>query len=317
MKNAQRNKLIKKINKYTVFVLNELHNTPRSIDECYFIAYPHFHFLVRLMYPDRMLDKLTIHDRSNFARIALRLWFSAPNQSASSLIANLRPWLPQLLDMTNRNWIRNLLQMVVHERNSDDPVCQSIKKIPVNHIIKINSSKIYWIISLTDDSPNISSLTFSSFWCPAHGTLPLWMPCWLLMKSSCSLLNSPRMFCKKKENPKQKKNRSIALFKLQTPIYHTAKRMGIEKKKWTELTLSLTVSLIFELALLTAEYKNDPKFFAPCVTFVVTVWQKKREEKKEIQWEKGIRHSEANQLPSVFFSKWEQFMAPASFIYSL
>lgn len=37
-----------------------------------------------------------------------------------------------------------------------------------------------------------------------------------------------------------------------------------------KLTLSLTVSLIFELALLTAEYKNDPKFFAPCVTFVVT-----------------------------------------------
>lgn len=36
-------------------------------------------------------------------------------------------------------------------------------------------------------------------------------------------------------------------------------------------TLSLTVSFIFELALLTAEYKNDPKFFAPCVTFVVTV----------------------------------------------
>lgn len=37
------------------------------------------------------------------------------------------------------------------------------------------------------------------------------------------------------------------------------------------LTLSLTVSFIFELALLTAEYKNDPKFFAPCVTFVVTI----------------------------------------------
>lgn len=37
-----------------------------------------------------------------------------------------------------------------------------------------------------------------------------------------------------------------------------------------KLTLSLTVSLILELALLTAEYKNDPKFFAPCVTFVVT-----------------------------------------------
>lgn len=33
----------------------------------------------------------------------------------------------------------------------------------------------------------------------------------------------------------------------------------------------MTVSFIFELALLTAEYKNDPKFFAPCVTFVVTV----------------------------------------------
>lgn len=38
-----------------------------------------------------------------------------------------------------------------------------------------------------------------------------------------------------------------------------------------ELTLSLTVSLILAPALLTAEYKNDPKVFAPCVTFVVTV----------------------------------------------
>lgn len=48
--------------------------------------------------------------------------------------------------------------------------------------------------------------------------------------------------------------------------------------KKVKLTLSLTVSLIFELALLTAEYKNDPKFFAPCVTFVVT----KRKEKIKI-----------------------------------
>lgn len=38
-----------------------------------------------------------------------------------------------------------------------------------------------------------------------------------------------------------------------------------------ELTLSLTVSLILAPALLTAEYKNDPNVFAPCVTLVVTV----------------------------------------------
>lgn len=38
----------------------------------------------------------------------------------------------------------------------------------------------------------------------------------------------------------------------------------------SELTLSLTVSLILAPALLTAEYKNDPNVFAPCVTFVVT-----------------------------------------------
>lgn len=61
--------------------------------------------------------------------------------------------------------------------------------------------------------------------------------------------------------------------------------MSLKKVK---LTLSLTVSLIFELALLTAEYKNDPKFFAPCVTFVVT---------KRIIKEKIISMLEKNMLP--------------------
>lgn len=52
----------------------------------------------------------------------------------------------------------------------------------------------------------------------------------------------------------------------------------ISEQLLAALTLSLTVSFILELALLTAEYKNDPKFFAPCVTFVVTVNGNEREE---------------------------------------
>lgn len=59
-----------------------------------------------------------------------------------------------------------------------------------------------------------------------------------------------------------------------------------------ELTLSLTVSLIFELALLTAEYKNDPKFFAPCVTFVVTIGkesQKKQKKPTFLDWKECER----------------------------
>lgn len=135
---------------------------------------------------------------------------------------------------------------------------------------------LFWwlnIWTLTDDKPKISSLTFSSFWWPAHGTPPLWMPCWLLMKSSCSLLNSPRMFYKyTSHNQFHYKNDELFLFP------------NISDKSFlcVELTLSLTVSLIFELALLTAEYKNEPKFFAPCVTFVVTIWKMKiHGEKKE------------------------------------
>lgn len=49
--------------------------------------------------------------------------------------------------------------------------------------------------TLTDDKPKISSLTFSSFWCPAQGTAPSPAPCCPLINASCSLLNSPRMFC--------------------------------------------------------------------------------------------------------------------------
>lgn len=64
--------------------------------------------------------------------------------------------------------------------------------------------------------------------------------------------------------------------------------------KKVKLTLSLTVSLIFELALLTAEYKNDPKFFAPCVTFVVT----KRKEKIKIRVRKKYV-TICNEMPEI------------------
>lgn len=46
-----------------------------------------------------------------------------------------------------------------------------------------------------------------------------------------------------------------------------------------KLTLSLTVSLILAPALLTAEYKKEPKVFAPCVTFVVTAIRKEKRRK--------------------------------------
>lgn len=120
-----------------------IHMTPIQLAYA-FMTY--HHFLVRLVFPNRMLDKLVIHDRNNFARIVLRWWFWAENtiisknqiinltsfhsificlpqdQSAFSLIADLRPWWQRLLDTISHNWIRNLLQLVVHERNSDDPV---------------------------------------------------------------------------------------------------------------------------------------------------------------------------------------------------
>ena len=101
------------------------------------------------------------------------------------------------------------------------------------------------LFKVTADSPRISSLTLSSFWWPIHGTTAASAPpCCPFIKASCSLLNSPKMFY-------TSKNCYYFCFQL----FHI---------------LSFTDSLIFAPALFTAEYRNDPNVFAPCVTFVVT-----------------------------------------------
>lgn len=56
----------------------------------------------------------------------------------------------------------------------------------------------------------------------------------------------------------------------------------------SSLTLSLTVSLIFELALFTAEYKNEPKFLAPWVTLAETVRSENKTKKNDIYYHRII-----------------------------
>lgn len=95
--------------------------------------------------------------------------------------------------MKHRSWNQNQRQLEVLLRNYDDPLNQKMNKI--------NETKFADTIEKlrTDDNPKISSLTFSSLWCPIHGaTAASAPPCCPLINASCSLLNSPKILYKRK-----------------------------------------------------------------------------------------------------------------------
>lgn len=93
--------------------------------------------------------------------------------------------------MKCRSWNRNQRRLGVLLRNCDDPLTKQKKTINEKPIRSHRS------IVQTDDNPKISSLTFSSFWCPIHGaTAASAPPCWPFINASCSLLNSPKMLCR-------------------------------------------------------------------------------------------------------------------------